>query len=256
MAPPYSNLDQNHIIQRAFDEASDSLKVTVSGAVLEVNLDHANDEVAVYGNDGVVNRILKTDAAGELQIDVLSSALPSGASTSALQTSGNVSLASIDTDIDVALSTRASEVTLSALNAKFNSLGQKPMATSAPVVLASDQSAIPVTLSALDIVDFIDVAVGPVLDASVTNIPASAGSPQEIVASLAANVKKLKINDTTGFFIGVYTGAAASEVLQAIVGPGEDGVIEVIMSSGERVSLRHMQNSAIVSGEIALQFLG
>lgn len=34
--------------------------------------------------------------------------LPTGASTSALQTSGNASLASIDSDIDVALSTRAS----------------------------------------------------------------------------------------------------------------------------------------------------
>lgn len=44
---------------------------------------------------------------------------------------------------DVALSTRASETTLSALSAKFNSLGQKTMPNSAPVVIASDQSAIP-----------------------------------------------------------------------------------------------------------------
>lgn len=48
--------------------------------------------------------------------------------------------------LDVLLSSRASEFTLSALNAKFNSLGQKTAAASAPVVLASDQSAIPVTL--------------------------------------------------------------------------------------------------------------
>lgn len=53
--------------------------------------------------------------------------LPTGASTSALQTTGNTSLSSID--------------------GKFNSLGQKTMAASAPVVLASDQSAIPVTQS-------------------------------------------------------------------------------------------------------------
>lgn len=45
---------------------------------------------------------------------------------------------------DVNLSTRASESTLSSLNGKFGSLGQKAMAGSAPVVLASDQAAIPV----------------------------------------------------------------------------------------------------------------
>jgi hypothetical protein len=39
----------------------------------------------------------------------------------------------------------ALESTLSGLNAKFNSLGQKSMATSAPVVISSDQSSIPVT---------------------------------------------------------------------------------------------------------------
>ena len=41
----------------------------------------------------------------------------------------------------------ATEVTLSALNAKLNTLGQKTMANSAPVVLASDQSAIPASQS-------------------------------------------------------------------------------------------------------------
>lgn len=39
----------------------------------------------------------------------------------------------------------ALDATLSALSAKFNSLGQKTSANSAPVVIASDQSAIPVT---------------------------------------------------------------------------------------------------------------
>lgn len=71
------------------------------------------------GYDGTNVQVIKTDAAGELQIDVLSSALPTGAATAANQATGNASLASIDTDIDVALSSRASEATLSALNAKI-----------------------------------------------------------------------------------------------------------------------------------------
>lgn len=58
-------------------------------------------------------------------------------------------LVAINADLDVALSTRASEATLAALSAKFNSLGQKLMVASVPVVLASDQSSIPVTVASL-----------------------------------------------------------------------------------------------------------
>ena len=53
--------------------------------------------------------------------------LPSGASTSALQTSGNASLTSID--------------------GKLNSLGQKAAVGSVPVVIANDQSAVPASQS-------------------------------------------------------------------------------------------------------------
>ncbi len=47
------------------------------------------------GTDGANVFALHTDTAGDLQIDVLSSALPTGASTSALQTAGNASLTTI-----------------------------------------------------------------------------------------------------------------------------------------------------------------
>ena len=54
-------------------------------------------------------------------------------------------LTTIDADtsnLDVALSTRATEATLAALNAKLNSLGQKASASSAPVVLSTEQEVI------------------------------------------------------------------------------------------------------------------
>lgn len=402
--------------------------------------------IAAVGTDGTNARILKTDAAGELQIDVLSSALPTGASTSALQTTGNTSLSSIDTKVPANLTVTATrlltdgsgvtqpvsaaslplptgastEATLSTLNGKIATfdldsgvgtqnvqgvslrktasggsvelgtstdpvrtdptgttaqpitdnggsitvdgtvsaaqsgvwnitnvsgtvslptgaateatltaqsaklpatLGQKTMAASLAVAIASDQSALPVTgtffqatqpvsaaslplpagastsalqttgntslssidtkvpanltvtatrllvdgsgvtqpvsgtvtVAALDVVDFFDT---PVLDASVTNITASAGNPVQVVATLAANVKKIKVNDTIGEYVGVYTGAALSEVLQCIVGPGEDGSIDVGMASGERVSVRNMANAALTSGKICIQFIG
>lgn len=63
-------------------------------------------------------------------------------------------------------------------------------------------------MNTLSVVDLID---GDILDTSSTNIPGSASSPVEIVASTAAAIQKLQILDTTGAFIGLYTGAVASE---------------------------------------------
>lgn len=64
--------------------------------------------------------------------------------------SGNVSAQTLRAAIaSDQLSTLASQTTLSALNGKFGSLGQKTMAGSAPVVIASDQSTLPVSAASL-----------------------------------------------------------------------------------------------------------
>ena len=124
--PNPSNLDQQQILQRAFDESQDKLRVDTSATIIagamEVSISHVDDDILIYGNDGTTDRKVKTDAAGELQIDVLSSALPTGAATEAKQDVGNTSLSSI--------------------NSKTPPLGQALMAASSPVVIASDQSAI------------------------------------------------------------------------------------------------------------------
>lgn len=186
----------------------------------------------IGGTDGTTLRGIKTDANGELQIDVLSSALPSGAAT---------------------------ESTLSAVSGQLPAaLGQNTMANSLAVVLASDQAAIPVTASFspsyMSVVDLLDASV---LDTGVTNIPGVFGSPVQVVASLAAPVKALQIIDTTGAFIGLYTGGSGSEVLKLIIGPGSDQTIEHSIPSGTRISLRKMVDTAPIStGLIAINFLG
>ena len=109
------------------------------------------NQTTVIGHVDGIEGLLTTIEANQLpdnhQVVVSSSALPTGAATSALQSTGNTSLDSIDTDIDVALSTRATEATVSAINAKLGSLGQKAMVGSAPVVIASDQTPIPASQS-------------------------------------------------------------------------------------------------------------
>jgi hypothetical protein len=44
----------------------------INSLPLEVNITEANDSILVYGWDGTTNRKIKTDAAGELQVDILS----------------------------------------------------------------------------------------------------------------------------------------------------------------------------------------
>lgn len=75
----------------------------------------------------LVSGRVPVDGSGVTQpISAAALPLPSGASTSALQTTGNSSLSSID--------------------GKLGSLGQKLMTGSAPVVIASDQSTVPVSI--------------------------------------------------------------------------------------------------------------
>ncbi len=93
--------------------------------------------------------------------------LPSGASTSALQTTGNTSLSSINSELTTlnakdfstsALQTLGNAVstsidaTLVGITNKTPTLGQKPSSGSSPVVIASDQSSIPVTQSEIYII--------------------------------------------------------------------------------------------------------
>jgi len=87
------------------------INIIASNKVGTVNMDHPLP--AGSNNIGNINNITGTVS------------LPTGAATSALQTTGNNSLSSIDT--------------------KIPGLGQALMAASIPVVIASNQSAIPVT---------------------------------------------------------------------------------------------------------------
>lgn len=110
--------------------------------------------------------------------------------------------------------------------------------------------------SLLSVVDFIDNTPGPVVDASVDNVPASASTPLTVVASLAGAAKKIRVADTTGEFIGLYSDPAGTPVLEAIINPGMDGEMEIRLAAGTALGLRNMANVAIAVGQISIQFLG
>jgi hypothetical protein len=96
----------------------------ISAAALPLPSGAATSAKQDTGNTSLSSIDGKITAVNTGAVVVSSSALPTGASTSALQTTGNTSLSSID--------------------GKLGSLGQKAMAASAPVVIASDQSAVSV----------------------------------------------------------------------------------------------------------------
>lgn len=166
--------------------ASDgSLSATISGSATEAKQDTMitslqllDDSVVatgaavpakgiqVTGTDGTNARALKTDASGELQIDVLSSALPSGAATSAkqdtLDTSINTLLKPASTLTAVTTVGTVSSVTAiaNALPAGTNNIGDVDVltlpiayntgnvgATTQRVVIASDQTAYSVNVA-------------------------------------------------------------------------------------------------------------
>lgn len=276
----------------------DTADVTVSacalptGAATEFTLGLVATEATAASINGYVSTLAGTVAGSELQVDVVSSALPSGAATSAAQTDGSqktqivdgagdicdvkeLSVALAGTDkglvtntiihgettgggggyVDVKVTPSGAlttESTLAGLDAAV--LGQDTMANSLPVVLASDQSSIPVSLAALSVVDLLDAGI---LDTSSTNIPGSASSPVQVIASTAAPIKALQLLDTTGAFIGVYVGGVGVEVLQLVMGPGSDQTIQHSISSGSRVSLKRLDSTtAVSSGIVAINCMG
>lgn len=136
-------------------------------------------------------------------------------------------------------------------------LGQKASAASLSTVLSTEQQAILTAISTgttkLGVIDQIDTT--PLLDVSLSNIPASANPPLQIVASLAANCRKILSIDDIGEYIGLYIGGVGAEVLYCIM-PLGGGEMEVNIPAASRISLRNMKNSAIVSDFIAINFLG
>ncbi len=108
----------------------------------------------------------------------------------------------------------------------------------------------------LSVVDQIDTSPGPVLNAANTTIQDNAGAFVVLVASLAAACKRIKVSDTTGEFLGIYTGGGGAEVLAFIIGPGMDDTIEHSIAAATRITVRSMDTTDITEGKLCLQFLG
>lgn len=159
-------------------------------------------------------------------ISAVSLPLPTGAATEAtLATRAS----------EATLATRASEATLATLlteaafQARINTLGQKTMANSTPIVIASDQSAVPVT--------FGGAAVATVTSVSVSTTVAT------LSASNSAKTKVIVFNESGTLFVKLGSGATSASYSYRLTAnatleiEGYYGIVTAIKAAGTSTAL-------------------
>lgn len=146
----------------------------------------------------------------------------------------------------VAVTGVATEATLAAVSAQLPAtLGQKTMANSMAVVLASNQSAIPVTQggSTPAYTIFYDYSAFPV----------SQGVWGAVVASSPVATTRVDIFDSSGQAIYLGYGASTFEVEQFVIFPGGNGSMSLSTPSSTRISVKPI-TAAANSGFLILNF--
>jgi hypothetical protein len=123
-------------------------------------------------------------------------------------------------------------------------IGQQTMANSLAVVIASNQSAIPVTLAAPS-----PISVVNILRNDYTVNAATTGAYLQILASTSAAVGRIEIFDSSGQTLVLATGAMGSEVNLIYIFPGGNGQTNVSIPSGTRLSVKAISANATV-GEL------
>lgn len=87
---------------------------------------------------------------------------------------------------------------------------------------------------------------------STTNVTTAAYT--QLIASTSNTINQLYIFDSSGQTLVIATGAAASEVDQAYIVPGGNGILNLTIASGTRVSVKAVSATA-TSGELNITFL-
>ncbi len=208
--------------------ASDQSAIPVTGSVTVTNPSVGVNGAAtpasstlIGGTDGTDLRPLSVSSAGIL-------ALPTGASTAAKQDTGNTSLASIDTKLTsqaTAAKQDTGNTSLATIAANIPAQGQAAMAASTPVVIASNQSAIPVTA---------------------TTSSATAAFQAEANVAFGA---------ITASYVTLFTPSAATKILQmrnnmnAAVSVSFDAgtTTHYVLDAGDQVSLDLLSNNLVMS---------
>lgn len=256
----------------------------------------------------VSGTITANAGSGTFAISAASLPLPSGASTSANQTTANTSLSSIDSKLTSPLAVSQSGTwninnisgtvslpTLAATSTKQSDGSQKSQivdganATVGPVTTLSSVNYLPVVTAASAtpgsavVARSIQVAGSDGTNARTlstdtsgnlnvntasssgrtsvqlvrndytsTNVTTSAYT--QLIASTSDTVNYLYIFDSSGQTLFLAVGAAASEVNKAYIVPGGNGILNLTIPSGSRISIKAVSANATV-GELSITLL-
>lgn len=153
--------------------------------------------------------------------------LPTGASTSALQTTGNTTLSTISGQLPSTLGIKTSAASLSitpASDAVFALAGASNPKTGRSIVVST----------------YKDYTAGSVTTAAYT----------QLIASTAATINLVEVFDSSGEAIILAVGAAASEVDQFYIFPGGNGPVSLAIPTASRVSIKAKTNTASVGYQL------
>lgn len=258
----------------------DSGSITISGTVTAnqgaANATPWNENISEFGGSSVtlgqkvsassIPVVVSSDQSsipisqsGTWNINNISGtiSLPTGASTSANQTTANSSLSTIATNttgLNSTIAATSSAVPADAIQIGVKNgsnlvpitEGQALSANSLPVVLASDQSAIPIQGEAGR-----SFANAPVYNVySSVNITTSAYV--ELVSSTSSKTNYIDIFDSSGQAMILAVGAVGLEVVQAYIPPGGDQ-IPLMIPAGSRVAYKALTATAN-SGYLLMNF--
>ena len=241
-------------ILTTIDADTGSIAGAISGTEMQVDV-----VAALPTGSNAIGKLAANSGVDIGDVDVTSSALPSGAATSALQTSSEALLTTIDADTSSlagAISGTEMQVdVVAALPTGSNAIGKLAANSgvdigdvdvlSLPALPAGTNTIGNVNINAIAPVDFLDSGV---IDSSTANI-ATGGTT--VVSTLAANCTEIEVVDDIGEYMSMRVGGVVKAYL-----PLGGGRVKVTLSATDAVQLYSEIGTAISSGKIAINFLG
>lgn len=213
-----------------------------SGAATAANqstiIGHVDNIEALLGTIDADTSVLAGVVSGsEMQVDVVSSALPTGAATEATLSA----LASEDF---------ATETTLASIDSALaGTLSVNVGLTD--VELRASPVAISGTITAEDS-GFVDTQF---IRNDYSSVNVTTTAYVELIASTPNDYQEIEIFDSSGQTLKLAFGAASSEVDKILIFPGGNGRVKLNVPASTRISIRAVSATASV-GEVCINFYG
>lgn len=208
---------------------------------------------ATLGQKTSANSLAVVIASDQSTVPVSAASLPlpAGAATSALQTTGNTSLSSIATNTsNTATNTSSTATNTSAISGKLPAvLGQTTSAASLAVVLASDQSPVPVANTQAGKTSITLVRV------DYSSTPITTGAYVTIATIPTKDVSEISVFDSSGQTLVLAFHTVFTTIDQAYIFPGGNGTIPLLIPLATVVQVKAISADATV-GELIINFLG